>query len=37
MLAPMLALVAAILLLGLLNGPIVSSFLEPVLPEGLPR
>ena len=37
MLAPMLALAAAILLLGLLNGPIVSSFLEPVLPEGLPR
>ena len=37
MLAPMLALAAAILLLGLLNGPIVSQFLEPVLPEGLPR
>lgn len=37
MLAPMLALAAAILLLGLLNGPIVSGFLEPVLPEGLPR
>ena len=37
MLAPMLALAAAILLLGLLNGPIVSQFLEPALPEGLPR
>ena len=37
MLAPMLALAAVILLLGLLNGPIVSGFLEPVLPEGLPR
>ena len=37
MLAPMLALAAAILLLGLLNGPIVSGFLEPVLPQGLPR
>ena len=37
MLAPMLALGAAILLLGLLNGPIVSGFLEPVLPPGLPR
>ena len=37
MLVPMLALAVAMLVLGLLNGPIVSGFLEPVLPEGLPR
>ena len=37
MLGPMLALAAAILLLGLFNGALVSGFLEPAIPEGLPR
>ena len=37
MLVPMLILAAGVILLGLFNGVVVSQFIDPAIPIGLPR
>ena len=37
MLIPMLILAAGVILLGLFNGVVISQFIDPAIPTGLPR